>query len=369
MNIVWKRFFSDGPADAAAPPINIAAMLAKSGAQTDDSLTVEVPDIKTEPVPAVAAPVAVKTEPVETKAAEPVMPVVQPVTAPAQAADWKAELKKAQVADVLKELGFDDKMVGFYNKWRTDGNITDYLKAITVDFSKMTPVQVMKYQMQEDYPELSPEDFEELYQARIVEQYKLDPNVFSETEVKRGNILVNADAKKVRESLVARQQEYILSAKPPAPVPGPDIEARERQQQEEIQQVLTQYKNTLEAHPATRELLNNKRLVIGEGEETFNYELPDPSIALAALQNPQRWAELVFNADGSPQVEKQLFLSAAAMDYKSLAGNIFKAGKALGARNAIEQIENAKKPDAVPAKPDEALSPAQALARSGVITT
>lgn len=372
--IFLKKFYADDAAEAVAPAIDVAAMLAKSGSRTEEGGSTEIPDIKIEePKPKMAEGIKpeVSAETVPTPAKPEARVEVPQIPSPAgevvqpPLVDWKTELKKADVAEILKELGFDPKMVGFYNKWRTDGNITDYLKAVTVDFSKMTPEQLMKYQMQEDYPELSPEDLEELYRARVIEQYKLDPDTFSEMEIKRGRILIGADAKKIRETLMAKQQEYILSAKPPAA--APDTSVQDRQQEEAIQQVLSQYKTTLEAHPVTKELITNKRLLIGEGEDSFIYELPDAAKALTALQNPQQWAELVFNPDGSPKVELQLFLSAAAIDEK-LPSHILKAGMALGAKRAIEQIENAKKPDAAPSKPDDPTSPAQALARAGVIT-
>jgi hypothetical protein len=86
------------------------------------------------------------------------------------------------------------------------------------------------------------------------------------------------------------------------------------------------------------------------------------------LQDPVLWAQTVFNPDGTPQIEKQLAMSAVAIDHKGVFREIFKAGKAQGAKQALEQLENAKKPDAPAAASEKPLTPAQALAKSGILT-
>jgi hypothetical protein len=278
-------------------------------------------------------------------------------------------LKKAEQAEILKELGYDERMIGFFNTWRSGGNINDYVRAVSVDYTKMAPEQLMRQQLAEEYPEFSPEDLEELYQAKVIDQYKLDPETYSEAEVKRGTLLLTADAKKIREGLMAKQKDFILTAKPPEQVDyRKEVEAATKQQDEDNKRVLDQYKTSLYGHQSTKDLLSNKKLVIGEGDELVNYEVADPNRLLSVLQNPIEWAQQVFNEDGTPIIEKQLALGAVATDHKALFREIFKAGKAAGAKSALEEIENAKKPTSQAATPDTPLTPAQALARSGVVT-
>lgn len=366
-------------ADEATPavggaPVDYAAVLAKSGVQTTEDTQIDIPSITTAPVVQETPPTP--TEPAKAEPAapvkkeeEPIVQPIQPVAAQAQPADWRTEFKKAEKAEILKELGFDDKMVGFYNTWSAGGDIGNYVKAVSVDYSKMSPEQLLKQQIAEEYPEFSPEDLDELYHAKVTDHYKLDPEAYSETEVKRGKLLLQADAKKVRETMIARQQEYILSTKAPAlPDYRKEIEEQQRQQEVANAQAVEQYAGLLTAHAATKELLTNKRLTIGEGDDTFHYEIADPSKALDILKDARLYAQNIFNTDGTPQVEKHLFLAAAAIDHQSLAREIFKAGKALGGKQAIEQIENAKKPEAKTTGPEVPLTREQALARNGVLT-
>lgn len=380
MSFQIRKYYEDGAVSAPAAPVDIAALMAKQGIKRTEDSTDEIPSITipeeptkikdegaTSPADGTAKKGA-ETAPVTEAAAKaetpittsPAAPVSQPVVA-----DWKSELKKADQAEILKELGFDDKMVGFFNKWKTDGNIADYIRAVTVDYSKMSPEQLMKYQLEQEYPEFSPEDLEELYQAKIVDQYKLNADAFSETEVKRGKLLLQADAKKVREVLTQRQQEYILSAKPP--VPTIDNSAQDREA--ELNELRTRYTASLTGAQVTKDLLANKKLVMGDGETTFNYEVADPQALVNILQQPELYARHVFLEDGSPVVEKQLFIAAAAIDHKTLQNELIKYGMSIGAKKAIEQIENAKKPGAEPSKGEAGPSdPVAALALHGVIT-
>ena len=379
MSFQSRFFYEDGAVTAPDAPPNIAALMASQGVKIDADSSEAAPNItiaEEKPItPVVAPPVAAdttkpssETEPIPVAPAKPEpTPAPSPAAPPAQAGavDWKEELKKADQAAILKELGFDDKMVGFFNKWRTDGNIADYIRAVTVDYSKMSAEQLMRHQLEVSNPELSPEDLEELYQARVVDQYKLNPDAYSETEVARGRLLLKVDAKAVREGLIKQQQEYILSAKPPAPVVDNTAQIREA----EMNELRTRYTASLTSSQLSKDLLANKTLALGTGEYAMKYEVHDPEQVLNILQNPELYAQQVFLPDGSPVVEKQLFIAAAAIDHVGLQNEIFKAGMSAGAKKAIEQIENAKKPEGELSKNDPSASdPIAALARSGVIT-
>lgn len=370
-----KIFYNpDSDNAGGTAPVDIAAQLAKGGVKTNDDGEVIVPNIvlenKKEEIP---APVIEKVPDPSIKevVVEPQKQIekaeVAPISIPT--INWKEELKKAELNEVLKELGFDEKMLGFFNTWRGGGDIGNYIRAASIDYTKMTPEQLIKQQLFEEYPEFSPEDLEELYRAKVVDQYKLDPDVYSEQEVKRGKLLLTADAKKIRESMAVRQKDYILNVKAPEiPNQLKEAEAAAKQQDDDRTKALEQYKAAFEGHKVTKDLLTNKWLTIGEGEDAFNYGISDPNKVLSILQDPVQWAQTVFNADGTPQVEKQLVMSAVAIDHRSFCNEIYKAGKAKGAQQAIAQLENVKRPGAQVSTPDAPLTPAQALARNGVVT-
>lgn len=383
MSFQYRRFFTD---EATAMPDvmpNIAEIMAKSGIKNDGDSSDAIPNIIIgEAEPKTPAPptgtvaekqTAVEAETVPKVESSPA--IVEQTKTPSQpaavvgppAVDWKQELKKADTAEILKELGFDDKMVGFFNKWRTDGNITDYIKAVSVDFTKMSPEQLMKYQLEQEFPDWSAEDLEELYQAKIVDTYKLNPEAYSEMEAKRGKLMLTADAKAVREKLMQRQQEFILSAKPPA-APDPAIEAK--READEQSQVMEQYTSAMNASQFTKDLMSSKKLVLGEGENAFNYEVPDPQGLVNILSNPTEYAKHVFKEDGSPLVDKHLFIAAAVKDHSSLINELIKHGIAIGSGRVAKQLENPSQPAGKNATPDPAVTnPAEALAKMGVITS
>lgn len=382
MSFEIRKFLEDGAVAMPSAPVmpeNIAEMLAKNGVRMDGDTEPEIPNIVTQEVPPVTAELVSKPDvAAETQTETRIKPVVAEAsaavpTAPSQAAsvgvpsvvDWKTELKQIDPSEVLKEMGYDDKMVGFFNKWRTDGNIAEYIKAVSTDYTKMSPEQVMRYQLEQDYPEFSPEDMELLYQAKIVQQYKLDPDNNSEMDVRTGKLLLAADAKKVREGLLIKQQDYILSAKPPAP----QVDNRLQQLEQDRNEAREKYTSYLNANQATKDLIANKKLVLGTGENAFNYEIPNPESLVNILQNPEQYAQHIFNAEGWPIVEKQLFIAAAAIDHATLINALITHGKQLGSKAIVEPMENARQTVGDISKPEPPLTPAQALARQGVIVS
>jgi hypothetical protein len=381
MFVPYRKFYADdAPQAYSAVSQEILTAMATKGVKTDAESIQAVPDIKaaeveqttpTETPKPETGSAAPEAKPAAGEQTPPAPPPAQSVPAPAVTTlppvfDWKDEMRKVDPADVLKELGYDDKMVGFFNKWRTDGNISEYIRAISVDFGKMSPEQVMRYQLEQAYPEFSPDDIEELYQAKVVDGYKLNPDTYSETEVRRGKLLLAADSKAVREQLATKQQDYILSAKPPvAPV-----DTRVQQMEQEREEARQRYTNYLSSDKATHDLLTTKRMVLGDGENAFNYEIADPQRLLTILQDPQEYIKHVFQDNGSPIVDKQLFIAAAAIDHKSLVNELIKYGRSLGAKTVAEQIENTSKPTGELSKGQQMPSnPAEALAKYGVMTS
>jgi len=367
------RFFYDAVAETSAPTLvtptmsDLAAAMAKGGVKTDgESEGTAIPDIKTaeqppnvearekaqEATPATTpgpvVPEPVKTEP-EVKAPVPV--------------DWKELVKKQPETEVLKHLGFDDKMLGFLQNWKAGGDLKNYLEALTIDYSKMSPEDVMRRQLQVDYPGIPPEDFEEFYRMKVTEQYKLDPDLFSEQEIKRGRILLNADAKRVRDGLIKEQQNYLL---PKAPEKQEEVDTRA----EEHEKSMTEYKNMVESNPYTKDVLRNKSIVIGEGDDKFSYTTEAPEKLLDILYDPAKWAATMFNEDGTPKVEKQLLMAAVAADDKTFLNELKKHYMMLGAKNIIDPIENASKPGPNTSKGEVTFQNiAQALAKGGVIVS
>jgi hypothetical protein len=387
----FRRFFDAVATDAPgiAPP-NIAQLLASKGVQTEGESPVEVPAITIEePKPQQAGQQPKVTEgkaetatkeapkPGETPAAPPApekpadkpAPTVQPAPV---ATDWKEVLKNhPNHAEVLKALGYDDKIVGFFQKWKGGEDIKAYLEAATLDYSKWSPEELMKRQLQREFPEIEGADFEELYRMKVIEQYKLDPDIFSEQEVRRGKILLQADARKHREQFVKEQQDFLL---PKAPEADPQVEqARQEamQREQEVQKQIEQYRAHITDHSLTKDLRSTKMLSFGQGEEAFKYEVAEPEKLLDLVFDNEKIAAKLFDEkDGqrTPNVWKHLAIAAILDDDVTLFTNLANHYKKVGAKNIIAPIENASVPGAPMSRDNENSDPIAALARAGVIT-
>jgi len=266
----------------------------------------------------------------------------------------------------------DPKMVAFLNHWQNKGNINEYFEALSTDYQALSPEQVMRHQLRREYPELSADDFEILFDDRVKDRYKIDPSLYSEEEVKRGRVLLAADAKKVRDQLVQSQQNYLLPKPPEVAAPAPEIAQQLAEYQalrQNGQAQVEAYRTQLQADNFSKEILTNKRLVVGEGDTAFNFAVADPQKLQNILTDQDAWAKAMFNPDGTPNFKKQWLLAAIAADdgvfFTEFAKHLISVGK----NSLTSKIENpSPPPGAAPSAPDPTpSSPAAAMAKSGRI--
>lgn len=399
-----RRFFDAAPAEpAAAPPaMSIAEMMAKSGVKSEGpdmkavitpiGVPPNIPEKGNEPTPAEPAKPVEATPATPAEPAKPEPPSQQPepakpeppIAAPAPKAPTLQEvLKQHQPGAILKELGYDDstvaflndmkgidpKMVGLLQHWKTNnGDLTPYLKALTTDYSKMSAEDVMKHQLQQEYPTASPQQIEALFKREVIQAYNL--NSEDEDEKAEGQLLLQAKADKFRATMVANQQNYLIPKPPEPKAAEPDQAAIQQQQQFEL------YQKNINESSFTKSLLGSKQLVIGEGNEAYKYNVSDPTALVNSIFDENTFANSFFTKevkpDGSvsyiPDVEKQLFIHAALMDYKGLLKGLADHYKAIGADTAITPLENPKPAEtnaASPAQPAPKTA-AEAMARGGV---
>ena len=378
--------FGNTPAPTPAPAAEEAAI---PSTKTEEIKTQETAAAKSETPPAKTqepAKTDTKVATTEKEKAAESAPKVEKITERA----WQEVLKDQQPDAILKELGLDDSLVKFVQKnkgvdtkmldfldyWQTNGNVRDYLDALSVDYSKMDAEDVMRHQLLKENPELSKEDFAILYADRVLDRYKLDPEQYTDDEVRRGKVLLTADAKKVREGLIKDQQQYLI---PKAPEQSPQAVIKQvlEDQKRDALDAEDAYKQVILNDPYTREFTKNKRLIFGEGDSKFSYEVADPENFMKVLTDSEAWTNAVFKQveqDGKmnivPDVPKQAFIAAAATDLDGLLNALSSHYKSVGADAATAPIENAKKPDSIPAKSEATpANAAAAMAKGGRIIT
>jgi hypothetical protein len=117
-------------------------------------------------------------------------------------------------------------------------------------------------------------------------------------------------------------------------------------------------------------VVSKKQLTLGEGEAAFNYPIPKPDETLGLLFDLEKFDKKIKNADGTPNVQKQLLLAAIMDDDQVFLSEYAKHHQMIGAKNAIAPIENASGSTSTPARDgNQPLDPAAEMARSGKIVS
>lgn len=382
--------------DTTTEQPSIAALMASKGvvnsteqmvaAPVDITERKEEPKATQEPNTAATATEGVNVE----KASETPSPTVDEPTVPTPQKEveqqviqsWQEVLKSQQPDTVLKELGFNDKvisllnetkeidpqMVNLLNHWKANGDMKEYLRELETDYSKMSSEDVMRNQIRNEYPKASEAQLNILFQKKIVDAYGLDPDMFSEEEVESGKLLLDAEADKYRDSLISKQQQFLIPKAPEPKQLEPDPQEQERVKA--IEDVQKQVKES----SYTRSILANKAITIGEGDEKFNFPIEAESV-LDLVLNGDTTGELTFNIEKqngkeviTPKTEHQVLVATVNKYGMNFINELAKHYKSIGAKTVIDPINNSKPPEnGVPSSNAELppATPAEAMARQG----
>lgn len=282
-------------------------------------------------------------------------------------------LKQQQPDIVLKELGYgenqigflkefkdlDPKMVAFLDTWKSGGDLTNYLKELTTDYSKMPAEEVMRHQLRQEYPKASEKQLDILFKKEVIDAYGLDPDNNTEEEIEQGRELLNAKADRFRDSLVEKQSNFLL---PKAPEKSTEVDNSVEQ--------FEAYKQAVNNDPYTQALVTTQQLTIGEGDSKFNFAL-NPKEVQDVLFDSNKWAESLFEVgqDGQmkPKTQHQLLVATVAKYGTAFIDALAKHYISVGSKTAIDPIENPSKVETVTtsaavSKPKNA---AEAMARFG----
>lgn len=267
-------------------------------------------------------------------------------------------LKSQQPNDVLKELGFDDKMVEIINELKDydkkdffsqflkalkGGNANDYVKEWNTDYSKMSAEDVMRHQLRVEYPKASEKALNALYEDEVTNKYNLNSEDDELSE--KGKLLLEAKADKYRDSLIENQKLKLAPTPPEPKAPVVDNSAAEKAQQE-----VEAYKNKITTDPYFKDLNASNEIVLGKGKDEFKYPV-DATELSDLLFDGEKWSKSLLKPteDGSatfvPDVKKQMLIAAVAKYGEDFFDKYAKHYKSLGGKAAIEPLNNAKPPD------------------------
>lgn len=270
------------------------------------------------------------------------------------------ELKKVDKYEVLGKLGFDKFEIDLLRYKEQTGDVTPYLEAKTVDYSKFSDEQMMKYDLKNQYKGISDKSFEQLYKQEVTDKYILDADIHGVAAAELGLELLKLKANKVRESAVSEQAKF------KAPEKLVDDSAQKQQQANDLK--IAEYKDYVNESDNTKAILKDKKLVFGTGETAFNYTVDSPTSLVDTIHQPMSLFNDLTDVKGNVDIAKFLKVKAYALDPDKHDNLLIAHGKTIGEKGYHEGLTNPSVKETKAAiKSEPELTPAQALARHGKI--
>jgi hypothetical protein len=371
---------------------SVAAMMATQGSITQEGTqTVEAAPHSEPSSPAPAseppAPAVTATEGGEgTPAGEPAAPAQEPAAEPPAATEptpvptvsWQDLIKTQPREQVLTELGVppealtlaqtlkeNPQMEAFFKHWQQKGDVVEYLRELTTDYTKMPAEDVMRHQLRQAYPEADERALSLLYKRDVINKYGLDPDRFSEEEIEEGRLLLEVDASKFRRDLSEKQKGFLI---PPPPEKAAEAPAEVDNSAQQVEA----YKQTVTADPLFQSLSQQKAFTLGEGDEKFTFPV-DPNEVSGVLFDTDKWAEKMFVRQGDtilPNMKNTLLVGLVATYGDKFLNAYAQHYRALGGKTVIDPIENASVPSGATPSQAQVLpdNPAAAMAKGGRVS-
>jgi hypothetical protein len=271
--------------------------------------------------------------------------------------NFDEELKKIDKYEALKKLGFDDFDIDLLKYKEQTGDLTPYLEAKTVDYSKFTDEQIMKHDLRQQYKDMPDKVFDMLYEQKVNEQYKLDAEVNGEAAAELGRELLKHEANKIRKGLIETQSKFKAPEKP--------VDDSAQRQQAEQEAKYNEYKSFVDESDQTKTLLKDKKLVYGSGETAFNFNVEKPKDLVETALNPNLLFNDLVDKKGNADLAKVYKAKAYIANMDKIEQMLISHGETIGKKKAFDELQNPTKKDSAPSITDTSLTPAQALAKFG----
>jgi hypothetical protein len=266
--------------------------------------------VQSEPAP--AEPTPAPTEP-STPPSEP-----EPAPSPAPAKPEPTEYKWKD--DFIKGV------VEFYEK---TGDITPYLAAKTVDFTKMSDEDILRRSLREQYAELSDKAFDKLYKQQVIEKFKLDPDEYTEDEHDLGKELLKIEANKARQTYMDWQKNFS------APTPVADTAG-----DEEAAKMMQQFEQNVKSSQSTQRLMSDKKISIKTSDGDFNFELQSPDVIVDMTLDNDKFFSQFANQSGDIDYDRWYKTAAYSQNPEMFEKALINYGKTLGRLEVTKDIKN-----------------------------
>lgn len=293
-----------------------------SNVSPDDFKVVGKDDIPT-PEPTVEAPAETKVESQvepepETKTEAPVETKVETNV------ETKVETK-APAAEYKWKDDFIKQAVEYYEK---TGDLTPYLQAKTVDFTKMTDEEILRRSLKEQYSDLSDKAFDRLYKQQVIDKYKLDADEWGEDDSELGKELLRSEAAKLRSQYMDWQKNFT------APEP------EEQPVDDSVAQMVARFEQEVRNSDFTKSLLDAKRISIKTADGEFNYEIPEADTLVDMTLNNDKFFSQFANENGALDYAKWYKTAAYSQNPELFEKALINYGKTLGRSEITKEIKN-----------------------------
>ena len=222
---------------------------------------------------------------------------------------------------------FIKEAVEFYNK---TGSLTPYLEATSINFEEMTDEKIMRHNLKTQNPTLSDRAIERLYLRDIINKYSLDADRFDEDEVELGKELLKADADKLRKTLVDEQKNFRQ----------PESEPEDNSEAEALQK---SYIESVNNSKVTRDLLENKRVLVDYNDQSFSYEIDNPEQLKEMALDSSKFFGLFQDEKGNIDFDKWYRVASYALDPQTYDQSLISHGVGLGQEKVVKDLKNPSK--------------------------
>jgi hypothetical protein len=221
--------------------------------------------------------------------------------------------------------------VEYYNK---TGSLTPYLEATSVNYGEMSDEQIMRRELEQANPTLSAKAIERLYSRDIVNKYSLDEDKYDMEEVELGKELLKADATKLRDKFVDEQKNFT------EPV------SKETEDNETVDNTerMEKWAESVKSSDFTKDVLENKRILIGYNDQKFSYEVENPEELQAMTVDNNKFFALFKDDKGQVDFDKWYRVLAYASDPEVYDSSLIAHGQELGQEKVVTDLKNPTKP-------------------------
>lgn len=223
----------------------------------------------------------------------------------------------------------DDFIKGVVEFYEKTGDITPYLAAKTVDFTKMSDEDILRRSLREQYAELSDKAFDKLYKQQVIDKFKLDPDEYTEDEFELGKELLKIEANKARQSYIEWQSKFS------APEPVADTAA-----DEEAARMMQQFEQNVKANQLTQKLISDKKISIKTSDGDFNFELQSPDTIVDMTLDNDKFFSQFANQSGDIDYDRWYKTAAYSQNPEMFEKALINFGKTLGRLEVTKDIKN-----------------------------